>query len=570
MKSYMKSKTHIPRTKKCDSCGKEVLLAGYNCHVQKCVKYLNHKKHQLSVSNNDDDIKKASMRDFDRMIMKKLGNYKKNDDVNSPHNNKFFNKSTKKSTDFICCKHCSVKIPQRNYLIHMNKCIKASKYNARQNPNGDFRTGVPPHNIDAMSLRRQTPLEMSKTSTEEKLKANAFIQETLQAANNNNSPSRPGSRHGSRPGSPSKSMSRPTSGLTRTPSSCSSLPISRPRSAYAHASSSGSSPQRSRPNSGYDRTASRSSQIEKPGINRGPSSKHVAQQEKKGGINDAQIEFLEKKIAEIEQKLAPHLRLQQAVKSKLMPFHVPKKPQPKLKRGKSNKQTLSNSTTARNLSKKDLNGKDVKFSKYPPLPRNFTNPPPEEYQKCEHCNRTFSEKAFQKHSEICLRVFVGKRPFYDSARARMKGTSMELFYWKSRRTTSGNGSRRPRSAPKTRRNVGTYCDTKARNHSHKSRLPSDHYSQLRSSTASTGAKRNRINNAYSSQGKYFNPKKNYGLFSLRLNLFETPPEPISSNSGGCRVVSANNWRARSREFREAITAARVLYYAQQCSNQLKC
>jgi hypothetical protein len=493
-------------------------------------------------------LKKSCIKDFDQM-MNKHGTY-----TMTTKNIKLLQNISKNTDERISCKYCKKQILQKYYIKHITNCARAIKNDENHHsPTKEsfFKTGTFQNKKDTsiVPVRRQTPYDLAKGRTQELLKTNTFIQETI----NQTIPETQDS---------SRSFSRPT---TRPNSA-----MSRPQTA----------------NSGNEENPE----------------------------NPTQIELLERKIQEIEDKLSPKIALQHAIKNKVMPFSCPKKSKPhdKSSNTKHNMKKLSKMSSNR------MQG----YSTYPDIPINQQNPPPIELQQCQHCNRTFNPQAFRKHSEICLRVFVGKRPFFDSSRARVKDTPMEFFYWKSRRSASGNGTRRPRSAPKTRRNDGTNITTGSgadsnrtsnfggsirsggisfgdsnrkvlsRANSKSNARPPTHQlqqlQQFRSSTAPAGATRSerslsrQCSNADSSSHKhvlndrkpkrmkYYSKRKNYGLFSLRLNLFETPPVPIPTQSGGCRVVSANNWRTQSRRFREAITAARVLYFSRQCTNTYKC
>mmetsp|Transcript_9072 Transcript_9072/g.15330 ORF Transcript_9072/g.15330 Transcript_9072/m.15330 type:complete len:592 (-) Transcript_9072:92-1867(-) len=591
MKSYMRPKSRVPRTKRCDSCGKQVLLAGFDCHAQKCSQMINPHNHNSPTRDGHKSpmdsakAKNECMKDFNQLVSKhSRGTYSL-----STRNAHMMDTIVSKINNRATCKYCLQKLPQNCLIQHMTSCSKnARSKDPHNSPVKDpIRTGRFQHGQEVTAIKRQTPYELSKGRTQEFLKANTFIQEISQER-------LPETVVDSRP------SSRPSSGTCTRRGSGSSL--------FQHKESLSST-------------------------NLNTQTVETNDNEHVHDNNATQIELLERKIQEIENKLSPKTEFQHVIKSKLMmPFNGLKSPQKAKKRkDKGSSRNLTRSTMSTNR----MNGKG--YSSYPDIPSSqLAPPPPIECQQCEHCNRTFRLEAFQKHKEICLRVFVGKRPFYDSSRSRLRGTPMEFYYWKSRRSGSGQGSRRPKSAPKTRRSDGTNNEhsshsgesfnnsarvngsgcggisngggTSARNLLSKSSNLTDHSSnpskppphqyphiqqlqQLRSSTAPTGASRRErgrfygrapssshsttysVNNSDRTRPKrkmkYYSRKKNYGLFSLRLNLYEVA-EPAPAPSGGCRVVKDSNWRKQSRNFREAITAARVLFYSRQCTNKYKC
>lgn len=600
MKNYMrpKNKSRIPRSKMCTSCHKQVLLAGYDCHIQKCTGFLNHNNNKYLSSGdmtdckNNKNVTPASMKDYESTMTSR--------NINLLHK-----VTTSGNTEeLIACKYCSNPIPQKKYIKHITRCAKAMNNSATRHTSPTqqayFKTGhtnILNNTTTTFTPTRQTPFELSKGRAVELMKSNAFIQEALQHTHTQNLPETQDHEM--------EQMQRPLTASSVT-NRANSRPNSRPTSAVQRSS---------RPNSGFSRTSSLLARdgnyCSNSNSNRNTQSHHTDIEEENGD-RTAQIELLERKIQEMEEKLSPKLALQHTIKSKILPFSRPKL-SPTANNDKS-----SNKNNFKAPSSPSITNRSSHFSGYPSLPSSATiNTSPEKLHQCEHCNRTFHLKAFEKHSEICLRVFVGKRPFFDSVRARLKGTPMEFFYWKSRRTGSGNGARRPRSAPKTRRTDGTPGQVGSSSRhmlpssaihgtgtdahpSYVSKLPLQQHQQLqqlRSSTAPVGAARSRRSKAttpttrsdhYSASStggkrrtkpprlRYYSSRKNYGLFSLRLNLFETTPLPSTSaaslpvGSGGCRVLKADNWRARSRQFREAITAARVEYYSRQCSNPYKC
>ena len=615
----MRPKSRIPRSKKCNSCHKQVLLAGYDCHIQKCTGLLNQNNNKLggggvagSCDGTRNEMKPASMKDYESTM--------------STKNINLLTKVSRNTGDLIACKYCAEHIPQKKYIKHITLCAKAMRSSATQHSSPTrqayFKTGrLATHNTSNANsvMTRQTPFELSKghgrTGTEDLLKTNAFIQETLLQSQQVSLPETHEDCHGHLSGT--------------SVSGSDHLPNSRPTSALPHHADI-----RSRPNSGQSRQSGTNASLRSPA---GHSMNATISHEGVEGSQDnaAQIAELEKKIQEIEEKLSPTLALQHTIKMKVLPFSRPKKSKSGGNNNKNNLKVPPSPIKTSGFS--SGNHSSQQFSSYPPSPISQANQPPQKLHQCEHCNRTFHLKAFEKHSEICLRVFVGKRPFFDTERARLKGTPMEYFYWKTRRASSGKGSRRPRSAPKTRRSDGVGVGVGVPSYGYRahngssngqsqglsqgqgvssrhgwhtrapaspqyiSRLdPQQHQQlqQLRSSTAPTGVSRHKTtdhmikslsssasNNRHHNTNSrcttpkkkrlhYYNSKKNYGLFSLRLNLFETPAAPAVSaahtGSGGCRLVKADNWRSRSRQFREAITAARVIYYSRQCANPYKC
>lgn len=590
MKSYMRPKSKAPRTKRCDTCGKQVLLAGYDCHAQKCTQIMNpHGRNSPQHNDNKTSgdslkAKKACMKDFNQLVHKHgRGAY-----ALSTRNANMMETIVNKTNDRATCKYCLEKFPQNCFIPHMTSCAKNIRStDPHHSPVKDpMRTGRFHHSQDVSTIKRQTPYELSKGRTQELLKSNTFIQEINQEK---------------LPETIVDNTSRPSSGTCTRRGSGSCLLQSK--------------------------ESFSSSNLNTQTIERNENEY----------ANATQIELLERKIKEIENRLSPKTELQHIIQAKVMPFSGLKAAKKSRKsRDKGPSRTLDGSKSLSNRNRMDGRG----YSSYPDIPPSQLAPPPRtECQQCEHCNRSFRLEAFEKHKEICLRVFVGKRPFYDSSRSRLRGTPMEFYYWKSRRSGSGQGSRRPKSAPKTRRSDGTNNYTsgyagECLNNSYSARVSgsggvagsgagsstrkllsqsstrvlsnqpsslskppphqyphSQQLQQLRSSTAPAGASRrdkgryygkspsasqNFTYNFNNNDGtkpkrkmKYYSRRRNYGLFSLRLNLFEVA-EAAPAQSGGCRIVKESNWRKQSRSFREAITAARVLYYSQQCTNKYKC
>lgn len=63
--------------------------------------------------------------------------------------------------------------------------------------------------------------------------------------------------------------------------------------------------------------------------------------------------------------------------------------------------------------------------------------------KCSECGRSFNSVAYARHTQICRKVFGGKRKVFDSAKARAKGTEMAAYYQRSVKNNSGNSIGRP-------------------------------------------------------------------------------------------------------------------------------
>lgn len=64
---------------------------------------------------------------------------------------------------------------------------------------------------------------------------------------------------------------------------------------------------------------------------------------------------------------------------------------------------------------------------------------PAELQQCPHCNRSFNERSFEKHTRICKKVFVDKRRVFDSTKKRIEGTEAAFFNKKIKSSIKSSG-----------------------------------------------------------------------------------------------------------------------------------